>query len=182
MIQTGLTRIINAKAAIKTAIEGKGVTVPDGTLLDGMASLLASIEAGGVGVKIASGTIVLSEPSSRVQFIHELGEPVNFFSIFTTESSATSATGLFSLLLSRNRYIASRNDSSGRKVVNIGVGTNSGSDPNSAAIGEYVINRSYNVWADNNKVVIDGYAEGGMMFRLKDGIEYMWFATTWSEV
>ena len=46
-IQTELTRITNAKSAIKTAIEGKGVTVPDGTLLDGMASLIESIEAGG---------------------------------------------------------------------------------------------------------------------------------------
>ena len=46
-IQAELTRITNAKAAIKTAIEGKGVTVPDGTLLDGMAALIESIEAGG---------------------------------------------------------------------------------------------------------------------------------------
>ena len=46
-IQTELTRITNAKAAVKAAIEGKGVTVPDGTLLDGMAALIDSIEAGG---------------------------------------------------------------------------------------------------------------------------------------
>ena len=46
-IQTEFTRITNAKAAIKVAIEGKGVTVPDGTLLDGMAPLIESIEAGG---------------------------------------------------------------------------------------------------------------------------------------
>ena len=46
-IQTELTRLTNAKAAIKTAIEGKGVTVPSDTLLDGMASLIESIEAGG---------------------------------------------------------------------------------------------------------------------------------------
>ena len=45
-IQTELTRITNAKAAIKTAIEGKGVAVPDATLLDGMAALIESIEAG----------------------------------------------------------------------------------------------------------------------------------------
>ena len=51
-IQTELTRLTNAKAAIKTAIEGKGVTVPSGTLLDGMASLIESIEAGG-----GSGTV-----------------------------------------------------------------------------------------------------------------------------
>ena len=52
-IQTELTRITNAKAAIKTATEGKGVTVPDATLLDGMAALIEAIEAGGGG---GSGT------------------------------------------------------------------------------------------------------------------------------
>lgn len=46
-IQTELSRIINAKTAIKAAIEGKGVTVPEATLLDGMAALIESIEAGG---------------------------------------------------------------------------------------------------------------------------------------
>ena len=48
-VQTELTRITNAKAAVKAAIEGKGVTVPDGTLLDGMAALIESIQAGGGG-------------------------------------------------------------------------------------------------------------------------------------
>ena len=46
-VQTEITRIESAKTAIATAIEGKGVTVPDGTLLDGMAALIESIEAGG---------------------------------------------------------------------------------------------------------------------------------------
>lgn len=46
-IQTELARLTNAKAAIQTAIEGKGVTVPSGTLLDGMAALIEAIEAGG---------------------------------------------------------------------------------------------------------------------------------------
>ena len=50
-VQTELTRITNAKAAVKAAIEGKGVTVPEGTLIDGMAPLIDSIEAGGVGVQ-----------------------------------------------------------------------------------------------------------------------------------
>lgn len=48
-IQTELTRLQSAKAAIKTAIEGKGVTVPEAILLDGMAPLIESIEAGGGG-------------------------------------------------------------------------------------------------------------------------------------
>lgn len=46
-IQSELARLTNAKAAIKAAIEGKGVTVPDATLLDGMAALIKAIEAGG---------------------------------------------------------------------------------------------------------------------------------------
>ena len=46
-IQSELTRLTNAKAAIQTAIEGKGVTVPDTTLLDGMAALIEAIEVGG---------------------------------------------------------------------------------------------------------------------------------------
>lgn len=54
-IQTELTRLTNAKAAIKAAIEGKGVTVPDATLLDGMAALIESIEAGG-GYDVITGT------------------------------------------------------------------------------------------------------------------------------
>ena len=62
-IQTELTRLTNAKAAIKTAIEGKGVTVPSDTLLDGMASLIESIEAGGgektlFGAYFETGSII----------------------------------------------------------------------------------------------------------------------------
>ena len=65
-MQTDLTRIKNAKAAIKAYIEGKGLTVPEGTLLDGMASMLESIEAGG-GLThnsfyiAASGTFTVAE-------------------------------------------------------------------------------------------------------------------------
>ena len=60
-IQTELSRIINAKAAIKAAIEGKGVTVPEATLLDGMAALIESIEAGSTSNNIVVGSFTLSE-------------------------------------------------------------------------------------------------------------------------
>lgn len=46
-ISDEITRLTNAKAAIKTAIEGKGVTVPSSTLLDGYAALITSIPSGG---------------------------------------------------------------------------------------------------------------------------------------
>ena len=92
-IQTELTRITNAKAAIKTAIEGKGVTVPDGTMLDGMAALIESIEAGGgESVEISKGTIkpnenILCTKASPYSILHGLsGEPDLFF-LFAAGSS-----------------------------------------------------------------------------------------------
>ena len=60
-VQSEITRLQNAKAAIKAAIEGKGVTVPDATMLDGMAPLIEAIEAGGGSAKVAFGTFTLSE-------------------------------------------------------------------------------------------------------------------------
>lgn len=46
-----------------TALSEKGVTVPDGTKVDGLAALIAAIEAGGGsgGVNIATGTITFAE-------------------------------------------------------------------------------------------------------------------------
>ena len=70
-IQTDLTRIKNAKAAIKAYIEGKGLTVPEGTLLDGMASMLESIEAGG-GMKVEVFSIT---PAAEIPVgQYEIGE------------------------------------------------------------------------------------------------------------
>ena len=43
-IASEIQRLWNAKNAIKDAIEGKGVTVPDATKLDGYASLINSIQ------------------------------------------------------------------------------------------------------------------------------------------
>ena len=61
-VQSEITRLENAKAAIKAAIEGKGVTVPEATLLDGMAALIESIQAGGdFNSTIVKGSFTLSE-------------------------------------------------------------------------------------------------------------------------
>ena len=74
-VQSEITRLQNAKAAIKAAIEGKGVTVPDGTLLDGMAALIESIEAGVGGgannVSFGTYTAVESDVAHKVE--HSLG-------------------------------------------------------------------------------------------------------------
>lgn len=75
-IQTELTRITNAKAAIKTAIEGKGVTVPDGTLLDGMAALIESIEAGVGGGNLVCGEFTMA--SDNTSFGLEIEKPEGY--------------------------------------------------------------------------------------------------------
>lgn len=69
-IQTELTRLTNAKAAIKTAIEGKGVTVPNTTLLDGMAALIESIETGG-GIRVEQGSVTFAEKQSSYTFVED---------------------------------------------------------------------------------------------------------------
>lgn len=82
-IQTDLTRLQSAKAAIKAAIEGKGVTVPDATLLDGMAALIDSIEAGGGGdFEVSTGIITPSEDVGSISWEHGLSKAPNFVMIF----------------------------------------------------------------------------------------------------
>ena len=87
-IQTDLTRIKNAKAAIKAYIEGKGLTVPDATLLDGMASMLESIEAGGGSGNFATGTFTTTDDiTSNVVINHNLGVKPKFIIILCTDNT-----------------------------------------------------------------------------------------------
>ncbi|MDY4581609.1 MAG: hypothetical protein SPD81_01970 [Candidatus Faecousia sp.] len=91
-IQTDLPRIINAKAAIKAAIEGKGITVPDGTLLDGMAALIEGIEAGGGGgFQVALGTFTPAETKALnllppFSIEHNAGFTPDVFIFYKTET------------------------------------------------------------------------------------------------
>lgn len=103
-IQTELTRITNAKAAIKTAIEGKGVTVPAGTLLDGMAALIESIEAGGGGgTKISIGTYTPTGNTAYITVPHMLGVIPTFASVcLVYGGSETGLLMLFQSELTRN--------------------------------------------------------------------------------
>ena len=55
-IQTEITRIESAKTALATAIEGKGVTVPEGTKLDGMAALVEAIQGGSGNIETITFT------------------------------------------------------------------------------------------------------------------------------
>ena len=117
-IQTELTRIKNAKSAIKAAIEGKGVTVPDATLLDGMASLIESIEAGGGGGVFAGGTYTPETTGfQKVNITHNLGIIPDIFAFyrFTSDMDVpddfcmdmlliTSAPFVYQANLNKNNY------------------------------------------------------------------------------
>ena len=60
-IATEITRLQNAKSALKSAIESKGVTVPSSTKLDGYASLVSSIP----GI-VPTGTINITENGENI--------------------------------------------------------------------------------------------------------------------
>ena len=74
-IQTDLTRIKNAKATIKAYIEGNGLTVPSGTLLDGMAAMLESIEAGGGNTSVFGSITPAS--NGPITITHNFGDGYN---------------------------------------------------------------------------------------------------------
>ena len=69
-VQSEIDRIAGAKSDIATAITNKGVTVPSGTKLDGMAALIGSIESGGSGGKI---NISVSNYTRSVVTLRRLG-------------------------------------------------------------------------------------------------------------
>ena len=91
-VQTEISRLESAKAAIKTAIEGKGVTVPDGTLLDGMAALIESIEAGGGsgGTQLAYGTFTPAADTYGYVVTHNLGVMPDFIVVWSSDASEPS--------------------------------------------------------------------------------------------
>ena len=93
-IATEVSRLKSAKSSIKAAIEGKGITVPDATLLDGMAALIESIEAGGGGAKVAQGSFTLASDSKSYTIHHGLGDVPDFF-VLLRDYSYTKTAGAF---------------------------------------------------------------------------------------
>ena len=103
-IATEISRLKSAKSAIAAAIAGKGVTVPDGTLLDGMAALINSIEAGGGGsgglpspfTNITTGTFTLESLSyvNAYTITHSLGKAPKLFAVYHDESGRFSGSAI----------------------------------------------------------------------------------------
>lgn len=62
-VQTEITRLENAKTALAAAIAGKGVTVPEGTKMDGMAALVSQISG-----KAKLQGISISTPPTKTEY------------------------------------------------------------------------------------------------------------------
>lgn len=89
-VQSEITRLSDNVTAALAAIADKGVTVPDGSNSDSLASLIAAIEAGGGGGNFdfsnflssfqcaASGSFTPSSTTKSVECIHNLGVKPKF--------------------------------------------------------------------------------------------------------
>ena len=177
-IQTELTRITNAKEAIKTAIEGKGVTVPDATLLDGMAALIDSIEAGGGGVQLqynrlypsATGTFT---PAARTLFnanaplVIEHNAGIIPFVVLVT-SNGMNATGDLDFIASWN--IPHYNVSFYDKNQLYSLSSRRGSSSSARITKHGVSSVTYPSW-DMEKVDV---AQGGSDIYVNAGKTYTW--------
>ena len=165
-IQTELTRITNAKAAIKTAIEGKGVTVPDGTLLDGMAALIESIEAGGGVSGITYGVYIPSATGTSHTIEHGLGVVPKLFAICAGSFSEDSSSYLLDcahgfsdrdLLFRMSRSIASSSPSG------------------YISVAKNITQKSFAKNTAIAKATAESIGIGGT-YNLIAGVEYYWFA------
>lgn len=65
-ISSEITRISNAKTAIVQSIANKGVTVPSGTKIDGMAALIDSIQTGGAAIQPSKALTVTSNGTTTI--------------------------------------------------------------------------------------------------------------------
>ena len=165
-IQTELTRLTNAKAAIQTAIEGKGVTVPSGTLLDGMAALIESIEAGGGEYIVEEGQFVPTENVKTYGSIeHSLGVVPFFYVIFLSESSSMNTTVSDNTVMLKCIYI-------GGSSYHVAKHKSSGSY--SATFEHYPVT-SYTA-ATEKYIYADAFVPGGTTFWYIAGKIYKWIA------
>lgn len=128
-IATEITRLQTAKADLKTAIEGKGVTVPSATKIDGYADLVEAIQSGGGGDGvIEAGTFTLESDTKTVTLQHGLGAIPDFCIVYpiNTPTATSSYRMNFQVLLiglGQENYNISTNTYSLVSPHNMGGGT-----------------------------------------------------------
>lgn len=120
-IATDVSRIKGNITAALAAIADKGVTVPDGSTSDALASLIESIEAGRGGAEVNIGSFILSSEikiygTDGYSIIHGLSSSPDLFVVLIKDDDIYYA-GVLSL------YIYYKNKSSLNAVYG-GVGSN----------------------------------------------------------
>ena len=85
-VQTQIDRLTGAKTNLSTWLTNNGVTVPDGTLLDGLVSLLDSVES----FKVYEGTVTAPGSAGKsftFTIEHGLGHVPVFFALVPSMTS-----------------------------------------------------------------------------------------------
>lgn len=161
-VQTEITRIESAKTAIATAIEGKGVTVPEGTKLDGLAALVESIEAGGGGGNIATGTLVYANNTwGPTTISHNLGSVPEYMIMYKSPGESGASVSLLVAVSAAEKsmcYTYSSAKSAGVSESNIKL-----TETNRSA--------AYGFWNATTEIV-----KTGSMFYFLAGATYTWIA------
>lgn len=96
-VQTQIDRISGAVQSALAALSEKGVEVPAGTKVDGLAALIAAIEAGGGSGGMSSGTITFSEntPVNGYTITHGITSPRLFVIAGVTGTKASGSVHLW---------------------------------------------------------------------------------------
>lgn len=164
-IASEITRLQNAKAAIKTAIEGKGVTVPTATKFDGMAPLIEAIEAGGGGGGITAGVYIPTTTGTDHVITHGLGTVPKLFVICAG-----------SHVMSGSNVLDSAHGFSDRKLLfRLSRLTASNSPSGYIETAENITQSTFKKNTALAKATEETISVGGR-YQLFAGVEYYWFA------
>jgi len=151
-IASEISRLTSAKSSIKTAIQNKGVTVPDATTLDGYSALIDQI--GSSAYYVGTETTSPSANSASITFSSMLGNPKCFFVITTTQ-----------ITLGTTRYVTAV--SYDGSTHNGTLGYRSGSTGYEYVLGNSYISHSYS--GGNLTVTI---SQSGNSRLFKSGVTY----------
>lgn len=156
-------------ASIVAAIEGKGVTVPDGTLLDGMAALIESIEAGGSKNQLVYGTYTPASDQTAAyggSFSAEFGFVPDVFVMCQSDALADPAKNSAAIIISRPcAYNNKSRPSYFRSIVSASTGSSQMGTSNHRYYG------TNNIMTETK---VDFFGPSGSL--LVGGVEYFWIA------
>lgn len=151
-IATDVSRIKGNITAALAAIANKGVTVPDGSTSDALASLIASIEAGGGGGNASVFGSITPASNGPITITHNFGDGYNTASkirgkttiLIVAAAAANVSNGVYSMCSVGTGYDESTGTSSANSYTRWGSGHIHTAKPSitSATSEKFTINNS----------------------------------------